>query len=98
MTGAQHASVMLWTRGSRSVLVQAERGRHEPMNDGVRPSFGAQTTTDEVLAGTDLHGAAVVVTGASTGLGLETARALAGAGAHVLLGVRDSTKGIASVA
>ena len=34
------------------------------------------TTTDEVLAGVDLRGTVALVTGASTGLGLETARAL----------------------
>jgi len=36
-----------------------------------------ETTTDEVLAGVDLTGTVALVTGASTGLGLETARALA---------------------
>ena len=35
-----------------------------------------ETTTDEVLEGVDLAGKIAVVTGASTGLGLETARAL----------------------
>jgi NAD(P)-dependent dehydrogenase (short-subunit alcohol dehydrogenase family) len=55
--------------------------------------FGAETTTDEVLAGIDLHGHHAVVTGASTGIGAETARALAGAGAVVVLAVRDTTKG-----
>lgn len=41
----------------------------------------------------DLSGQTVVVTGASGGLGLETTRALAGAGAHVVLAVRDTAKG-----
>ena len=48
-----------------------------------------ETTTDEVLEGVDLGGKVVVVTGASTGLGLETARALAAAGAEVVLAGRD---------
>ena len=52
-----------------------------------------ETTTDEVLAGVDLTGKAAVVTGASTGLGQETARALASAGAHVVMAVRDLPKG-----
>jgi NAD(P)-dependent dehydrogenase (short-subunit alcohol dehydrogenase family) len=41
----------------------------------------------------DLSERTVVVTGASSGLGLETTRALAGAGAHVVLAVRDAAKG-----
>jgi NAD(P)-dependent dehydrogenase (short-subunit alcohol dehydrogenase family) len=41
----------------------------------------------------DLSERTIVVTGASSGLGLETARALAGAGAHVVLAVRDPAKG-----
>jgi NAD(P)-dependent dehydrogenase (short-subunit alcohol dehydrogenase family) len=56
-------------------------------------AYGAETTTDEVLDGVDLHGKVAVVTGASTGLGLETARALAAAGAHVVLAVRSDEKG-----
>lgn len=41
----------------------------------------------------DLHGRTAVVTGASSGLGAATARALAGAGAHVIMAVRDMAKG-----
>ena len=46
----------------------------------------------------DLHGRTAVVTGASSGLGLATARALATAGAHVVLAVRDGRKGAAVAA
>ena len=60
--------------------------------------FGAETTAGEVLAGVDLRGRTAVVTGASTGLGLETARALAAAGAHVVLAVRDDAKAEAAMA
>jgi len=56
-------------------------------------TFGADTTTDEVLAGIDLSGKLAVVTGASAGLGVETARALASAGAAVVMAVRDTAKG-----
>jgi NAD(P)-dependent dehydrogenase (short-subunit alcohol dehydrogenase family) len=55
--------------------------------------FGAESTTDEVLDGVDLTGRWALVTGASAGLGQETARALAAHGASVVLGVRDPAKG-----
>ncbi|HUQ54681.1 SDR family NAD(P)-dependent oxidoreductase [Lentzea sp.] len=51
--------------------------------------FTAASTADDVLAGVDLTGVRAVVTGASSGLGAETARALAAAGAEVTLAVRD---------
>ena len=55
-------------------------------------SYGPQTTTDEVLDGVDLAGTVVVVTGASSGLGIETARALAAHGADVAMAVRDPAR------
>src|SRR5438128_2491215 len=56
-------------------------------------SFGAQSTTDEVhLVAVDLAGKRVLVTGVSSGLGVETARALAARGAHVVGAARDLVK------
>ncbi len=59
---------------------------------------GAESTTDEVLANIDLSGKTAVVTGASGGLGLETARALASRGAHVVLAARDADKTASAIA
>lgn len=55
-------------------------------------SFGAESTADEVLAGTDLSGRRIVVTGVSAGLGVETARALVARGATVFGTARDLAK------
>jgi NAD(P)-dependent dehydrogenase (short-subunit alcohol dehydrogenase family) len=56
--------------------------------------LGATTTTDDVLEGIDLTGKRFVVTGASTGLGEETTRAVAAHGAAVTMAVRDIDKGL----
>jgi NAD(P)-dependent dehydrogenase (short-subunit alcohol dehydrogenase family) len=55
--------------------------------------FGASSTAAEVIAGVDLTGKRAIVTGASSGIGVETARALAAAGAAVTLAVRDTQAG-----
>jgi NAD(P)-dependent dehydrogenase (short-subunit alcohol dehydrogenase family) len=55
--------------------------------------FGATSTADEVITGVDLTGRTALVTGASSGIGVVTARTLAGAGAAVVLAVRDTAAG-----
>jgi NAD(P)-dependent dehydrogenase (short-subunit alcohol dehydrogenase family) len=55
-------------------------------------SFGATSTTNDVLAGIDLRGRRVLVTGVSAGLGVETARVLAAHGAQVVGAARDRAK------
>jgi NAD(P)-dependent dehydrogenase (short-subunit alcohol dehydrogenase family) len=54
-----------------------------PDPDLPRGPFGSQSTAEEVTAGLDLSGHTALVTGATSGLGLETARVLALRGAHV---------------
>lgn len=60
-------------------------------------SFDKNSTTTDVLAGINLTGKVVIVTGGSTGLGAETARALAKQGASVTLVARSAEK-LATVA
>ena len=55
-------------------------------------NFGFASTADEVLSEVDLSGRSVLVTGAYSGLGRETARAMANTGAHVILSGRDEDK------
>ncbi|GAB3910477.1 SDR family NAD(P)-dependent oxidoreductase [Kibdelosporangium lantanae] len=59
----------------------------------VTTPFTKESTAAEVVAGVDLAGRRVVVTGAASGIGIETARALAGAGAEVTLAVRNVDAG-----
>jgi NAD(P)-dependent dehydrogenase (short-subunit alcohol dehydrogenase family) len=55
-------------------------------------TFGATSTTDDVLFGVKLHGKRIFVTGVSAGLGVETARSLAAHGAQVVGAARDLDK------
>src|SRR2546421_11690336 len=82
----------------------SHRGRHiddrserRSVRDACSMSFGSESTTDQVLEGVGLSGRWVLITGASAGLGQETARAVVAHGANVVLGVRDVDKGERSV-
>jgi NAD(P)-dependent dehydrogenase (short-subunit alcohol dehydrogenase family) len=55
--------------------------------------YGRLTTAEQVVEGIDLRGRRAIVTGASSGIGIETARALARTGAEVTLAVRDVDAG-----
>ena len=54
--------------------------------------FGFSSTADEVLEGKDLSGRTALITGGYSGLGKETARAMAAKGAHIILSGRDAGK------
>jgi len=55
--------------------------------------FNDASTADDVIQGVDLRGKRAIVTGGASGIGIETARALAKAGAEVVLAVRDLAAG-----
>ena len=59
-------------------------------------TFKRSTTSDDVLSSVDLSGKRIIVTGANTGIGYETARALASAGATVVLACRSLATGHAA--
>ncbi|UUZ81344.1 SDR family NAD(P)-dependent oxidoreductase [Paenibacillus sp. P26] len=60
--------------------------------------FGAKSTADQVLSGMNLKGRRILITGASSGIGLETARSLVSHGASVVGAVRDFAKAKAATA
>jgi len=62
-------------------------------NQRITTQFGAPSTAADVIAGIDLTGRRAIVTGGASGIGVETARALASANAEVTLAVRDLEAG-----
>jgi NAD(P)-dependent dehydrogenase (short-subunit alcohol dehydrogenase family) len=63
------------------------------VTDRITTPFNAESTAAEVIAGIDLAGRRAIVTGGASGIGIETARALASAGAEVTLAVRNLEAG-----
>ncbi len=62
----------------------------------ITSAFGARTTALEAVKGISLKGRNAIVTGGASGLGLETSRALASAGATLTLAVRNQAQGQAA--
>jgi WW domain-containing oxidoreductase len=56
------------------------------------PPFNSRSSADDVLRGQNLSGQVILVTGANTGIGYETARSLAAAGATVIAACRNADK------
>ncbi len=63
------------------------------MTDRITTPFNAESTAAEVISGIDLTGRRAIVTGGASGIGIETARALASANADVTLAVRNTAAG-----
>jgi NAD(P)-dependent dehydrogenase (short-subunit alcohol dehydrogenase family) len=63
------------------------------MTDRITTPFNAESTAAEVISGIDLTGQRAIVTGGASGIGIETARALASANADVTLAVRNTAAG-----
>lgn len=80
--------------GPKAWAIISGKRRQSRVEYGIKAmtDFGATSTTDDVLAGRDLGGLRVLVTGASAGLGVETARTLVAHGAAVVGAARDLAK------
>ncbi|MCS3471425.1 NAD(P)-dependent dehydrogenase (short-subunit alcohol dehydrogenase family) [Pseudomonas sp. JUb42] len=63
----------------------------------IHSHFNADSTADQVMAGIDLHGTLAIVTGGYSGIGLVTAKSLAGAGARVIVPARDPARAHAAL-
>lgn len=69
-----------------------------PHQHPIGSGFTAASTAEDVIAGIDLTGRNVIITGGHAGIGLETTRTLTRAGATVTVGARDPQRGAAALA
>ena len=74
------------------------KGETSGIGKAIATPFGRHSSAAEVVEGIDLSGKRAIVTGAVSGIGIETARALASTGAEVTLAVRNTNAGVQTVA
>lgn len=65
---------------------------HGKLQKATGSGFGAKSTSKEIIKGIDLIGKTAIVTGGNTGIGMETVKTLAAAGAVVIVPARDAEK------
>jgi short chain dehydrogenase len=81
------------SKSNPSMIATNHKGASMTVTTPITTPFKWETTAAEVVAGIDLAGSRVIVTGGASGIGLETARALATTGAQVTLAVRNADAG-----
>ncbi|RYF20146.1 MAG: SDR family NAD(P)-dependent oxidoreductase [Flavobacteriales bacterium] len=69
-----------------------QNNHYGALQQPVGSGFNAKSTTAEVIKGINLTGKTAIVTGGNTGIGLETSKTLAAAGATVIVPARDVEK------
>jgi NAD(P)-dependent dehydrogenase (short-subunit alcohol dehydrogenase family) len=79
--------------GAEEKQIQNETPKPTYDHERLTTPYGFHTTADEIIEGVDLSGKRAVVTGGASGIGAETAKVLAGAGAEVTLAVRNVDAG-----
>ncbi|MDJ1471565.1 SDR family NAD(P)-dependent oxidoreductase [Xanthocytophaga flava] len=76
----------------KQIKIMRQNNYQGALQQPVGSGFNAKSTTTEVIKGIDLSGKIAIVTGGNTGIGLETTRTLATAGATVIVPARDIEK------
>ncbi len=84
---------IVWLLGSAVSITAALQWLAMTISRTISTPFTASSTADDVVRGADLAGVRAIVTGSSSGIGVETARALTAAGAEVTLAVRNTAAG-----
>jgi NAD(P)-dependent dehydrogenase (short-subunit alcohol dehydrogenase family) len=79
--------------GNEEHPIQNETPKPSYDHERLTTPYGFHTAADEVIEGVDLTGQRAIITGGASGIGAETAKVLAGAGAEVTLAVRNVEAG-----
>jgi NAD(P)-dependent dehydrogenase (short-subunit alcohol dehydrogenase family) len=84
--------MLLLLSPQKQIKIMRQNNYQGALQQPVGSGFNAKSTTHEVINGIDLSGKIAIVTGGNTGIGLETTRTLAAAGATVIVPARDIEK------